>query len=321
MGNSPGGLRLLKDEDCSYHVQLGNSVAIDLKKEETKEKCNGIKRKTWKLSYDVDGSNCVLNFTKTTGGNPNDEEIEIEIVDLYENKIIDKIQGKNINDNITLKYSNCFRDRIRREEAGLFQVDTFSREIERKIKNSSIRHLTSLYTRKNTNACGFVTETTVHMYGSGTRKGLHVREWKKKRGDQNPYMGTVAHYFAYFKTCDRTDIGLSVVVKIRVLDDGTLNFDVEGPIQHPCSALFHMFDEVNRTRIWKPTSCPHCANIQRQRNFMFSDSEDSDNNNNLPEARPRSRNQDSGSFLANDGVVKGNGNGNFTVKNLVLKGS
>lgn len=35
------------------------------------------------------------------------------------------------------------------------------------------------------------------------------------------------------------------------------------PVQHPSSTLFYMFEEVERTGIWKPTACPHCENIQR----------------------------------------------------------
>ncbi|XP_061355295.1 uncharacterized protein LOC133299820 [Gastrolobium bilobum] len=303
MGNSPGSLRLLRNGDCS-HLLLGNCVAIDLKKEEPKKEGNGITRKTWELSYKLERSSCVLNLNKTTGRNQ-DEVLEIIIVDWLENKINDEIQGTNINDNITREYSQAFIDRVRRAEVGLFEVyNTFSYVYE----PGKRPRFMSLNTRKTTNEWGGVTETTVHVYGSGTRKGLYVREWKKRREGQNPYMGTLAHYYVY------NNIGLSVVVKIRVLDDGTLYFDVEGPIQHPCSALFKMFEEVNTTGIWTPTSCSHCAKIQKQRNFMFSDTEESDNDN-LPED---SRNQSAHAIVSNSGVVKGNGNGNLIVNRLYL---
>lgn len=49
----------------------------------------------------------------------------------------------------------------------------------------------------------------------------------------------------------------------------------EGPEKHPLSALFYMFDEVNRTGIWKPTMRPHCPS-RRGRMFWQSDTEDND---------------------------------------------
>ena len=55
--------------------------------------------------------------------------------------------------------------------------------------------------------------------------------------DEEPYMGTMAHYYAnaeYGK-----DVDISVVVKgIRVSQDGHLDFAVDGPEQRPVNALF-----------------------------------------------------------------------------------
>ncbi|KAK2397826.1 hypothetical protein QL285_059364 [Trifolium repens] len=136
-----------------------------------------------------------------------------------------------------------------------------------------------------------------------------------------PYMVTIAHYYAVscgnFFGKSKIDIGLSAIVKIQASEDDTgLDFEVEGPTQHPATALFYMFDEVRKTGIWKPTSCPHCAKIKKQQQhnrmpWQQSETEDSDN------FRPPRRNvpkQIGGSVIANDGAIKGNHNGNVIVR-------
>ncbi|KAL2321274.1 hypothetical protein Fmac_030243 [Flemingia macrophylla] len=59
-----------------------------------------------------------------------------------------------------------------------------------------------------------------------------------------------------FDKSTKTDLRLSVVVKTCI--QWQKEYKVEGPRQHPVSASLYMFDEVNRTGIWKPTMCPHC---------------------------------------------------------------
>ena len=111
------------------------------------------------------------------------------------------------------------------------------------------------------------------------------------------------------------------VKRIRVSDDGHLDFAVDGPHQHPATALFDMFDQVCRTRTW-PIYCPHCANsvIRRQPSMSsHSESEDSDKDN-VPTARLNGHKQNEGGILANDGVIMGNNNGNLNIKNLILRG-
>ncbi|KEH26553.1 hypothetical protein MTR_6g464520 [Medicago truncatula] len=56
------------------------------------------------------------------------------------------------------------------------------------------------------------------------------------------------------------------------------DFTFERPLEHPATALLYMFGEVIETGIWKPTTSPHCADIQKQRTHMClqSESEDSD---------------------------------------------
>jgi len=94
-------------------------------------------------------------------------------------------------------------------------------------------------------------------------------------------MVTVAHYYLnsgrggnFGASC--VDIGFSIVVKIGVMSyNGKLGFMVDGPVQHPYSALVYMIEEVTQTGTWKLSACPHCKKIQQQRRWL-SESEDSD---------------------------------------------
>ncbi|TKY44607.1 hypothetical protein E2542_SST30884 [Spatholobus suberectus] len=88
------------------------------------------------------------------------------------------------------------------------------------------------------------------------------------------------------------DIGLSVVAKFRP-SNSKLDMTVEGPDRHTASALFYLFDEVYRTGVWKPTLCPHCAQI--------------------PTQRSQSGGEDRG--ITNNGEFVGNHNGNY-IENL-----
>ncbi|KAG4400558.1 hypothetical protein AAZX31_07G079800 [Glycine max] len=121
-------------------------------------------------------------------------------------------------------------------------------------------------TNRTVDARDDVVDTKVYLDGNANqRNDLIVLECKKNSTDHDEETNvvTVAHYFAdsrgrAFNIDDELGIGLSVVAKVRV-SNGQLDITVEGPEQHPASALFCMFDQVNRTGIWKPTMCPHCA--------------------------------------------------------------
>lgn len=111
------------------------------------------------------------------------------------------------------------------------------------------------------------------LYGSRNRGGLLVLECKENTDTEHCGCSeaTVAHYFVNskgtsFERSTETYVGLSVVAKTCVLS-GKMDTKVEGPKQHHVSALFHMFDEVNRTGIWKPTMCPHCDDIRKVKCF------------------------------------------------------
>ncbi|KAJ1384133.1 hypothetical protein SESBI_42788 [Sesbania bispinosa] len=308
MGNSHAvrGLWHLRNRDCSFHLQLGKSASIDLKGGEIDGKAT-----EWRLSYTVQGSTCtVLTLVKTSGG----KDLEINI--------IDNISRKNINGNIE-EHSLCFWDKAGRAEAGLLDTHAISsvRRSRLSVEGKQEMMMSSKYvpyTTTTTNAWGGITETTIIDYGEGTRKGLSVREWKKRKGDEKPYMGTLAHY--YVNTSSGVDIGLSVVVKIRVSTYGLLDYAVDGPIQHPSSALLYMFEQVSRTRTWKPTACPHCAYIRKQPSLFSQSETESDDSDSFPPTRGHGPTQNAGTVLANDGVIRGNHNGNFNIKNFIFRG-
>lgn len=84
---------------------------------------------------------------------------------------------------------------------------------------------------------GVVVATSLIPYGSGTRKGLLVEELKKKRNEKACIL-TLAHHYANSNNVEnylpsRIDIGLSMVAKIRVSDNGHLDFTVDGPCPTP----------------------------------------------------------------------------------------
>lgn len=106
-------------------------------------------------------------------------------------------------------------------------------------------------------AGGGITETSLNPYrvrGCDKQRGLVVIQWKKREWDQNPYLVIVSHYFA---TLHKTNTGYSVMATIQGDDEDGLQ--VEGPIFHPATSLFEMFDQVSRSGCWTPNMCPHCA--------------------------------------------------------------
>ncbi|KOM54253.1 hypothetical protein LR48_Vigan10g014500 [Vigna angularis] len=172
-------------------------------------------------------------------------------------------------------------------------------------------------TTKNVDAWSGVTDTKICLYGTSNRCGLLVLECKNDCPHQRKAKAvTIAHYFvssngsvAVNRSSETTDIGFSVVTKVRVCD-GKFDITVEGPEPHPVFSLLHMFDEVNRSGIWKPSMCPHCRNIQREHSTMFSQSDSEDDVVPLP---PRLGNQRNGTTIANDGRFRGHANGSSII--------
>ncbi|WVZ15914.1 hypothetical protein V8G54_013480 [Vigna mungo] len=157
---------------------------------------------------------------------------------------------------------------------------------------------------------GRVTETEFYFFRTGDAGSLTVLEMKKKKIEESRcYAVTLAHYFASINGFSRneTDVGLSVVVKIRV-SKGNLEVTVEGPEQHPAFGLYYLFDVTLRTKIWKPTLCPHCATIQKQCSTMILQA-DSDDSESIPVARRHGASQKYLRLVDNGGKFNGNGNG------------
>lgn len=155
-------------------------------------------------------------------------------------------------------------------------------------------------------------------------KGLYYSEWNEEKKEK-PRMVTVAHFYAHSNSGEKLpkstiNIGFSIVVKIRVLDNGKLDFKIDGPIQHPSSDLFYMFEKVKRSGRWTPTSCPHCAEIQiqKQRRWMSpcqSDSEDGDGY--LPAASGRHGSSQQ-QMARNNGQFAGDGSGSIYERNMMI---
>ncbi|KAK2397812.1 hypothetical protein P8452_18690 [Trifolium repens] len=301
MGNNLHGASL-QTLHFPYRIQLGRYATIDIDKFEFSPEnldplfMAPIPIKKWIMLYKVDGSKCYLEFEKhfTTNGAKPDKTGLIIRDDKCASNGIQLIITKRKNNVLELDYTIQL---IRHDPK--FSFDTCQTQV-----NNTI-----------------YTETIVIDYGSGSKGGLVIIEKKKISKDEMPYMVTIAHYYAVscgnFFGKSKIDIGLSAIVKIQASEDDTgLDFEVEGPTQHPATALFYMFDEVRKTGIWKPTSCPQCAKIKKQQQhnrmpWQQSETEDSDN------FRPPRRNvpkQIGGSVIANDGAIKGNHNGNVIVR-------
>lgn len=172
------------------------------------------------------------------------------------------------------------------------------------------------FSKEIKNHWGGVTKTNVYYRGVENEGNLLVVEQKRKKGDEQPCAITVTHYYAFsrqrFISQKKYEVGLSIVVDIRVLDDD-LDVSMKGPIEHPTLALLQMFQQVSRTWSWKWTACSHCAaQIHMQQSETENDDEEMKN---LLSSR-----EIGGIILANQGVINGNNNGNLVVKNLFLRG-
>jgi hypothetical protein len=174
------------------------------------------------------------------------------------------------------------------------------------------------FVNETKNHWGGVTKTFV-AYRRGENEGnLVVVELKRKRGVELPCVVTVTHYYAFSKQSfirqRKIDVGLSIVVDVRVVNN---DFDVswKGHFEHPSLALFEMFQQVARTWTWKWTACPHCAAQTHRQQFETETENDDEERNYLQQPM-----QIGGNILANQGVIKGNNNGNFFVNQLILGG-
>jgi len=244
------------------------------------------------VSYNVEGSTCNLTLARIVYKDDKDGNSNLVTFILH--------------DSIIPSDTECLCLRIPKTKTGFLHT----------VEYTSHGSIPWTKTKKNVHAWRGVTDTKVYLYGSANRCGLLVLECKKNYDHEYPKAVTIAHYFVNSngtvgvinRASETTDIGFSVVAKFGV-SNGKLDITVEGPEQHPVSALLYMFDEVNRSGIWKPSMCRHCYNIGKKHNRMFwqSDSEDSDG---VP-LPPHLGSQKNAASIANDGRFRGHGNGSF----------
>ncbi|KAL9324581.1 hypothetical protein ACSQ67_009438 [Phaseolus vulgaris] len=265
------------------HLQLGRDASINLTTSVFHKWDDGSYSDKAEVSYTVEGSTCNLMLNRCVEQNGH-----VSFVSLLLHDSIACLEGEKL----------CLH--ITKFETGFITMEYKS--------NSSFIAWTK--TKKNVDAWGGVTDTKLYFYGTANRCGLLVCQSKK-----NDYHGevkavTTAHYFVHSngtgavnRSSETTDVGFSVVVKVGT-SDGKFDITVEGPEQHPVSALLYMFDEVNRSGIWKPSMCPHCGNIRRNMSWL-SDSEDSDG---VP-LRPHHGSQKNEASIANGGRFNGHANG------------
>ncbi|XP_027923330.1 uncharacterized protein LOC114181168 [Vigna unguiculata] len=271
MGNSPSGLRLLGNGKYSYDIKLGKAASISVKTGRIKEKENSFSRsQTWELSYNVDRiTTCTLSIVKTTKTVPAEEKLLINIKDYIPEANNRHIKEKHAA--LPTHPTELFSITLQKddEEDGVLDVAF----------HQSCRYLEPDYMKKRRERS--TAGTSFYAYGYGSRMGVFVMEKKKRSNEKQPYMVTLAHY--YVNSGRGVDIGFSVLVKIGV-QNGELDFSVEGPEEHPSLALLYMIEEVVRSGKWKRSACPHCKNLQQWQRRWVSESEDSDTNVPTPAA-------------------------------------
>lgn len=298
MGNNQGVNRLDKGHFPSYHEQLGSYGTIDVTKIEH-EAINGHTGEVfdiakWNVSYTIDSSKCILDLRRVSSKDGKVNSISFQIGD-------DMYSDSNI-------WFAVSRD------TSFLGSTTPPLLLNGGFKNCKQRR------NSTTNASGYVMETCVYLYGSGSRRGFLVLEEMRKSGNaEKPCKVTVAHYYAVSIRnlfSYKIDIGLSMIVMIQPSSEVGLDITVHGPSQHPAKALHSMFHEVLKTGIWKPTKCSHCATMIRD----HSDSESEDCDDFLP-PHVHGLRKNVQSIIDNGGVVKGNNNGNLYVHKLYVRRS
>ncbi|MED6185457.1 hypothetical protein PIB30_057257 [Stylosanthes scabra] len=148
----------------------------------------------------------------------------------------------------------------------------------------------------------------IHFYGGKSeRKGFVFVNLVYKPWAREPYALTLTHYLAL--CTEKIDLGLSVKVIIKNSRwSSNSGLELKGPIQHPASAIFKMFNYVREGSYPK---CPHCEYGDRNSSshLLPSESEDSDNSLSIQSQIG----QIMKGLLNNGGKVTGNGNGNMYI--------
>ncbi|MED6122394.1 hypothetical protein PIB30_039326 [Stylosanthes scabra] len=310
MGNSPPSSLRPYNGDQSYSVQLSDYVTIHFTEKKVStglQLDNKTYRELWEMSYKV--HNSTYNFVLT------------RVKDTYDKDYV-QITTKYIlvSDSNKLELHDMNSVTVHRDEVGALSYNMPSYSPRKTFGYSYKAFVRDRIKNTITNAWGGITETYIELNEHGRMRFMFVMEWKKRsnKSDGKPYMLSVTHYYASLE--NGKDVGLSIQVKrIKAASSGSLDFAVDGPHLHPANALFYMYDEIIRSR--KPISCPHCANniIQNLRMSYPSESEDSDIDTAvLPLCRSQNGGGRGRSILENGGTVRGNYNGNLSIRNFIL---
>ncbi|WVZ15915.1 hypothetical protein V8G54_013481 [Vigna mungo] len=284
-----------------YRVQLGKYAAISLSERLVTTQQNGGVLESWNITYEVGVSACALQLTREADNSKDVKGLRLQL------------RSETTKRSGALAEFDFFLD-VQTINGDDFVV------YPRWFAICGVHTTTSLSQNKRVNSrSGSVTDMDMYLYGEGHKGGLIVLERKKKSGHLLPYEVTLAHYHAtgsgindYRKI--KPDFGLSMVAKIR-LSGGSLTVMVDGPEQHPSSALLYMFDEVSRNAFWHRDMCPHCAKTPKKQNgeLWQSESEDSDS---TPKGVSQGGSGKNVRVISNGGKFGGDGNGNFYERNV-----
>ena len=225
------------------HLKLGTYATINMTTRVSCRLDDGSYVEWAEVSYTVEGSKCNLLLTRLVHSDAHFNTVTF-----------------TINDSIIWPQFKSLSLHITKTKTGLLHT----------LDLKADSPITWTKTRKNVDARGGAKNTKVYLYGTANRCGLLVLECEKIDYHGCAKAVTMAHYFvssnglaAVNRTSETTEIGFSVVVKVGICD-GKFDIALEGPEQHSVSALLYMFDQVNSSGIWKPSMCPHCANIKRE---------------------------------------------------------
>ncbi|XP_027924767.1 uncharacterized protein LOC114182171 [Vigna unguiculata] len=287
------------DDPC--HVQLGKYAAIALSERQVMMQQNGGVLESWNITYEVGASACALQLTRECDYTKNVKGLRLQL------------RSETTKRSGDLAEFDFFLD-VQTINGDDFVVSP------RWFAICGVHTTTSLNQHKRVNnKTGSVSDMDMYLYGEGHKGGFIVLERKKKSGHLLPFEVTLAHYHAtgsgindYRKI--KPDFGLSMVAKIRSIG-GNLTIMVDGPEQHPSSALLYMFDEVSRNGYWHRDMCPHCAKNPKKQNReqWQSESEDSDS---TPKGVSLGGSGKNVRVISNGGKFGGDGNGNFYERNV-----
>ncbi|TKY44615.1 hypothetical protein E2542_SST30892 [Spatholobus suberectus] len=211
-------------------IELGRSAAIELSTKIRKKLSGGGFWEDWYVSYKVDEETYDLSLVRDHDKKGNVNKVSFTLLRLHPRWTILSLQ-------------------IERTETDFLRINWTHGQ------GAEAEPVPWTMTNRAVDASGDVVDTKVCLHRGRKKGDLIVLECKKRSADEEPNAATVAHYFANNRT--ESDVGFSVVSKVRV-SNGKLDITVEGPEQHPASALLYMFDQVCRSGIWEPTMCPHC---------------------------------------------------------------